>query len=420
MTEKLKGSRVPNKGCEPRIRFPEFKDGWEAKKLGNLLEFKNGINASKEKYGRGIKFINVLDILNNDFITYSKIVGSVDIDRITLEKYSVKYGDILFQRSSETREEVGTANVYLDKENTATFGGFVIRGRKIGDYDPIFFNKLLKTNSARESITSKSGGSTRYNVGQDILSSIILNFPILLEQKKIGSFLSLIDERIRIQIKIVLHYQSLILNLRDKIFNHKVKFEDGHGKKFPEWQTTNLNSIARIFDGTHQTPIYVDKGIPFYSVENVTADNFNDTKFISEDVFQEENKRVALEKGDILMTRIGDIGTVRLIDWDVCASFYVSLALIKPSKGCDSEYLAQYLSTKKFQKELWDRTIHVAFPKKINLGEIGKCIVLIPCIEEQKKIAKFLSSVNKKIEAEKKILEQYENQKKYLMQNMFI
>ena len=51
-------------------------------------------------------------------------------------------GDILFQRSSETREEVGTACVYLDKNKTATFGGFVIRGKKIGDYEPMFLNKL--------------------------------------------------------------------------------------------------------------------------------------------------------------------------------------------------------------------------------------------------------------------------------------
>ena len=59
----------------PKLRFPEFSDGWEVKKLGNLLEFKNGINATKEQYGKGYKFINVLDILNNDFITYDKIIG---------------------------------------------------------------------------------------------------------------------------------------------------------------------------------------------------------------------------------------------------------------------------------------------------------------------------------------------------------
>ena len=78
------------------MRFPGFQEDWEVKKLGELLEFKNGINSSKEQYGKGVKFINVLDILNNDFITYANIVGKVDVDSHIMEKFSVQYGDVLF------------------------------------------------------------------------------------------------------------------------------------------------------------------------------------------------------------------------------------------------------------------------------------------------------------------------------------
>ncbi|MFM6250287.1 MAG: restriction endonuclease subunit S, partial [Dolichospermum sp.] len=119
---------------------------------------------------------------------------------------------------------------------------------------------------------------------------------------------------------------------------------------------------------------YQESGIPFYSVEHVTSNNFKDTKFIAKEVFEKENKRVKLEKGDILMTRIGDIGTPKYIDWDVEASFYVSLALLKQSKKINSLFLAHYIKTNLFQNELHQRTIHVAFPKKINLGEIGYCL----------------------------------------------
>lgn len=127
----------------PQLRFSGFKDEWKKIKLGNLLEFKNGINAEKEKYGKGYKFINVLDVLNNDFITHERVIGRVDVDKETFEKYSVSYGDVLFQRSSETREEVGSSNIYLDKTQNSTFGGFIIRGKKIGEYEPIFMNSLL-------------------------------------------------------------------------------------------------------------------------------------------------------------------------------------------------------------------------------------------------------------------------------------
>ena len=73
----------------PKLRFKEFSGDWESKKLGSLLKFKNGINASKEQYGHGKKFINVLDILSNKYITHKNIIGKVDIDDDTFEKYSV-------------------------------------------------------------------------------------------------------------------------------------------------------------------------------------------------------------------------------------------------------------------------------------------------------------------------------------------
>ncbi len=159
-TETLKKGKIV---AVPKLRFREFEENWYKTKLGDFLTFKNGLNSDKEKYGSGIKFINVLDIINNDFITYNRIRGSVEVTDKEIEKNSVSYGDILFQRSSETREEVGQSNVYLDPDKTAVFGGFVIRGKRIRDYNPLFLHFLLKTDSARNEITSKSGGSTRYN-----------------------------------------------------------------------------------------------------------------------------------------------------------------------------------------------------------------------------------------------------------------
>ena len=171
-----------------------------------------------------------------------------------------------------------------------------------------------------------------------------------------------------------------------------------------EWEEFKLKDIAKMYDGTHQTPKYVQQGIPFYSVENVTANNFSKTKYIAKDIFEKENKRVKIEQGDILMTRIGDIGTAKYIDWNVQASFYVSLALIKPNKSYSGQYIAHYISTNKFQSELWNRTIHVAFPKKINLGEIGECLINIPCSSEQNQIAACLSLIDERLECQRKII----------------
>ncbi len=226
----------------PKLRFKGFEDEWKEKKLGSLLEFKNGINADKEAYGKGIKFINVLDILNNNFITYENILGYVDIDDHSLEKYSVDYGDIVFQRSSETREEVGTANVYLDSKK-ATFGGFIIRGKKVGEYNPIFMNSLLKSSSARKEIVSKSGGSTRYNVGQDILSDVNVKLPSLEEQEKIANFLSNVDKIIEGQEGQVKDLELYKKGMMQKIFKQEIRFKDENGQDYPEWEEKKLGNI---------------------------------------------------------------------------------------------------------------------------------------------------------------------------------
>jgi type I restriction enzyme S subunit len=74
----------------PKLRFKEFKGEWEVKKLEELLLFKNGINATKEQYGKGVKFINVMDIINNDFITYKVVfvVDRKDLDYQTAKEFN--------------------------------------------------------------------------------------------------------------------------------------------------------------------------------------------------------------------------------------------------------------------------------------------------------------------------------------------
>src|SRR5690625_1053693 len=134
--------------------------------MKEILDFKNGNNDKKEQYGKGIKFINVLDILNNNYITYENIQDRVDIDDKTFNNNKVEYGDVLFQRSSETVEEAGTANIYLSDE-PVTFGGFVIRGKKIGEFLPIYFNYMLKSSVYRQQVQRMAAGSTRYNIGQE-------------------------------------------------------------------------------------------------------------------------------------------------------------------------------------------------------------------------------------------------------------
>lgn len=161
-----------------------------------------------------------------------------------------------------------------------------------------------------------------------------------------------------------------------------------------DWSVRSLGEIATIKDGTHQTPKYQASGVPFYSVEHVTSGDFENTKFISEQEHQFLTRSFRIEKGDILMTRIGSIGECKLIDWDVRASFYVSLALLK-IKDASAEYIAQYSNSSAFKREIELHSLQHATPKKINLGPISDVKIALPQTEaEQSAIARALSDVD--------------------------
>jgi len=407
--KKLKVGNVPN------LRFPGFTEEWEVKKLGDLLEFKNGINASKEQYGKGIKFINVLDILNNNFITYDNIIGRVDVNTNIANKYSVQYGDILFQRSSETREEVGTANVYLDKEKSATFGGFVIRGKKIGDYNPIFFNKLLKTKSARESITSKSGGSTRYNVGQEILTSVSLCFPSLSEQKKISHFLSLIDERIQTQNKIIEQLETLIKGLSEKIFSQKIRF-----KEFKDdWEVKTLGDV--LVEQNEKTTTS-DK---YRILSSTTKGLFYQSEYFNNEVASKDNSGYKILKKNQLVFSpqnlwLGNINVNTNFDIGIVSPSYKIFSF--DGNKVAVHYCKYFLKSSKmmFEYEQCSDQGASVVRRNLNIDLFLNIPARFPTLEEQKRIVSFLSSIGDKIEIEKNILDKYHSQKQYLLQNLFI
>ena len=184
----------------PHLRFPEFSGEWEIYPLTDFMSFKNGMNPDAKRFGRGTKFISVMDILNNQFICYDNIRASVEVVDGDIETYGVNYGDILFQRSSEALEDVGQANVYLDSK-PAVFGGFVIRGKSKSNYYPMFFRYLLASPTARKKIIVKGAGAQHFNIGQDGLSKVCLNIPSIQEQEKIAKLFECIDTRIATQTK---------------------------------------------------------------------------------------------------------------------------------------------------------------------------------------------------------------------------
>lgn len=188
---------------------------------------------------------------------------------------------------------------------------------------------------------------------------------------------------------------------------------------FYDWEQRKLGEVAEYYDGTHQTPKYTKSGIPFVSVENI-QNILGTGKYISEDDF-ETNFKIKPKKNDILMTRItaGIIGDTAIITNDSPLAYYVSLALIR-SKKINFLYLEKYINTPYFKHELHKRIIHTAFPKKINLVDVGQCSVSYPKKElEQKQIGQFLIQLDKSIALHQRKLEKLKQLKQAYLQQLF-
>jgi type I restriction enzyme S subunit len=177
-------------------------------------------------------------------------------------------------------------------------------------------------------------------------------------------------------------------------------FKESEVGLIPEnWDVQPLSRVCdMIIDGTHFTPTYVEQGVPFFSVETVTSGDFANTKFVSRAAHAELSKRCDPRRGDILLTRIGTLGITRFIDWEVEASIYVSLALLRPAKCISGRYLAAYCQSAQFVRDIEARSLLNATPKKINLGDIGRVPVPVPTPGEQDPIADVIFDITASID----------------------
>lgn len=149
-----------------------------------------------------------------------------------------------------------------------------------------------------------------------------------------------------------------------------------------------LNTICSIYDGTHQTPKYVENGVKFASVENIN-NPYDTKKYIS--VKDYDKYKIKPQRNDVLMTRIGSTGVCTVIDCDEPLAYYVSLALLRPNGGIiKSRFLKYSIESLHGRKELRKRTLVNAVPIKINKDDIGKITIPLPPLEVQAEIVRIL------------------------------
>lgn len=270
--------------------------------------------------------------------------------------YLLENGEFAYNKSTSGDSPWGAIKRLTKYEKGCLSTLYICFGLDLGD--PDFLVTYYETNRWHGAVQMIAAEGARnhglLNIAPDDFFETVLTLPCSTEeQKQIGCFFTQLNSLITL---------------------HQRKCEYRSLCGYLSWEQRKLGDVAAVYDGVHQTPDYQDEGVMFLSVENIAT--LTSQKFISREAFAKDYP-VYPKHGDVLMTRIGDIGTSNVVETDDKLAFYVSLALLKPF-DVDSYYLDKSLQSPSAKEELYRRTLHIAFPKKINKNQIAEVMLPIP------------------------------------------
>jgi type I restriction enzyme S subunit len=409
----------------PKLRFKDDNGRdfptWESHPLGTLGEFKNGINKSKEDFGKGVPFINLMDVFGKPCFSGGN-VGLVNAKPNEISNYNLLKGDVLFIRSSVKIEGVGETSVIIEDLPNTVYSGFLIRFREnkkkiIDQYKKYCFGNR----HFRNQVLSVCTTSANTNINQDALNNLTLNFPTLEEQTKIADFLTAIDDRISQLSQKCDGLAQYKKGVMQQIFSQELRFKDEQGRAFPAWDSVDLGNLAFKVN-TKNKDDSISKVLTNSAVQGIVSQN----DFFDKDIANKNNLEgyYVVELNDFVYNpRISSSAPVGPVKRNNLAKGVMSpLYTVFRFKSECLDFLEYFFETTYWHDHMRSVSNMGARFDRMNITNEGffALPIALPSIAEQAKIAGFLSAVDEKIshaQAQRDALKQY---KQGLLQQMFV
>ena len=377
--------------------------------LGDIGKFTRGNGLQKSDFAsHGKPVIHYGQIYTKYGFETNEVISFVS-EELFGKLRKARQGDILMATTSENIEDVGKCVVWTGNEEIG-FSGDMYSYRTTEN--PKYIAYYFQTAEFQKQKEKKVTGTKLIRIHGDDMEKFSIHLPPLSLQNKIveilDKFQAILSETRGLLPKEIEERQKQYEYYREKLLTFDI--ESGThartqliansyfiilkeaakivGVRLDSCEYVELGEICDCYDGTHQTPKYVDNGVPFVSVENI-KNIYNTKKYISYVAFDEY--KVKPQKGDLFMTRIGDIGTCAIVDSNEDLAYYVTLSLLRPNKKVlNSRFLKHMIESKYGKKELNKRILHTANPIKINLGDIPKIKLYLPSLRVQEYIVSIL------------------------------
>ena len=398
----------------PKLRFKEFDGDWSTNKIEEISIVTSGGTPSR----------NVSDYWNGDipWVTTSlvdfNVINQAEefITQVGLDNSSAKLfpkDTILMAMYGQgiTRGKVAILGI----DATTNQACAAIKLKNGFETKFIFQNLMNRYEEIRD--LSNEGGQKNLSAG--IIKEILISFPEKEEQTKIASFLSAVDEKIS-QLtqkhELLSQYKQ---GMMQKLFSQQIRFKADDGSEFGEWETTTLGQTGKFIGGgtpSKENSEFWEGSIPWISSSDLTEESIfkiNITRFISQNALNQSATKLVPANSILIVSRVG-VGKVAITPNEICTSQdFTSLTLHKGS-SIFFAYLIKSLTP--YLLEMNQGTSIKGFIK----DDLANLELKIPCIEEQTKIANFLSAIDQKIEVVAQQIEQAKTWKKGLLQQMFI
>ncbi|WP_228445038.1 restriction endonuclease subunit S [Chryseobacterium indoltheticum] len=388
----------------PKLRFAEFTDEWEVKELKEVCE----INPKNSILPNLFIYID-LESVNNGVLMKENQLYSVDAP--SRAQRILKKNDILFQMVRPYQKN--NFFFHLDGNYVASTGYAQIRTQQDSQY--IF--QYLHNQKFVDKVIDRCTGTSYPAINSTDLSKIPIFITSIQEQQKISSLLKLTDCRIATQKKIIEGLQTSKLSLSNKIFTRKLRFKDSNDKTFPDWSYKTLGEVGEIINGLTYSPNDINE----YGVLVLRSSNVHNRALVLNDnVFVKAINFNAVKENDILIcVRNGSknlIGKNTIIKKENEGLAFGAFMSVYRSDY--NKFIYQWFDTNDY-KEIVKKNLGATI-NSINGSDLKKFKIPFPSLEEQKKIANFLKYLDDKINLEIELLSKYENQKKYLLKNLFV
>ena len=391
----------------PNLRFPEFQGEWEKQKLCDIstivgrIGFRGYTTNDIVEKGMGAIALSPTNIVNNQ-LTYDK-----DNTYISMSKYEespeimIKRGDVIFVKTGSTVGKVA----YVDKlicKTTLNPQVVVLKDIKCDNY---ILSVIMSTRKFQNKIQRITVGGAVPTLSQVAMGNIFISLPAAEEQEKISKFISLIDERIATQNKIIEDLKKLKSAIIEMEYSYMTKSISHIGDFIEQTSKRNKGCVIQNVLSVSNSQGFIQQSEQF---ENriVASNNTSNYKIVEKNDFAFNPARI----------NVGSIARLTTFEKGIVSPMYICF---RAKDNLYPEYLDYYFESKQFFTEIQKR-LEGSVRQCLSFDGLCNIPLCVPAIEIQQRIGKRLSALVQEIKLEFDFLGLLQKQKKFLLYQMFI